>query len=46
MPLLSLLAIFAILVLLANFDWEIYVLGFGAVLLSCSAYVIKQRFLR
>jgi amino acid transporter len=46
MPLLSLLAILSILVLLANFDWEIYLLGLAAVLFSCSAYAIKQRFLR
>jgi amino acid transporter len=43
LPLLSILAIVSICVLLANFDWEIYVLGFAAVLVSGLAYGIKQR---
>jgi len=42
MPLPSVLAIVSICVLLANFDWDIYVLGFTAILFGCFIYVLKQ----
>ena len=46
MPLPSALAMVSICVLLANFDWEIYMLGFGAILASCLVYFIQQKQLR
>lgn len=46
MPVLSVLAIASICVLLANFDREIYMLGFGAILLSCVAYFLTRKPLR
>jgi APA family basic amino acid/polyamine antiporter len=43
MPLLPLGAIASICLLLANFDWEIYVAGFGALLFSGLAYLMRYR---
>ena len=42
MPLLPLLAMASIGLLLANFDWEIYVAGIGALLLSGLAFLIRN----
>ena len=42
MPLLPLLAMASIGLLLANFDWEIYVAGIGALLLSGIAFLIRN----
>jgi APA family basic amino acid/polyamine antiporter len=42
MPLLPLLAMASIGLLLANFDWEIYVAGIGALLLSGFAFLIRN----
>jgi amino acid transporter len=43
MPLLPLIAIASICLLLANFDWEIYVAGFGASIFSVFAYLMRKR---
>jgi APA family basic amino acid/polyamine antiporter len=42
MPLLPLAAIASICLLLANFDWEIYVAGVGALLLSGLAFLLRK----
>ena len=42
MPLLPLAAIAFICLLLANFDWEIYVAGIGALLLSGLAFLMRK----
>ena len=42
MPLLPLFAMASIGLLLANFDWEIYVAGGGALLLSGLAFLIRK----
>jgi amino acid transporter len=42
MPLLPLAAIASICLLLANFDWEIYVAGVGALLLSGLAFLMRK----
>ena len=46
MPLPPLLAMASIGLLLANFDWEIYVAGIGALLLSGLAFLIRNWFCR
>ena len=43
MPLLPLAAIASIVLLLINFDWEIYVAGFGAIVLSALAFQMRKR---
>ena len=43
MPLLPLAAIASICLLLINFDWEIYVAGFGALVLSGLAFLVRKR---
>ena len=46
MPILPLVAIASICLLLANFDWEIYVAGVGALLLSGLAFLMRKRWRR
>jgi APA family basic amino acid/polyamine antiporter len=43
MPLLPLAAIASICLLLVNFDWEIYVAGLGALVLSGLAFLMRKR---
>ena len=43
MPVLPLAAIASICLLLINFDWEIYVAGFGALVLSGLAFLVRKR---
>ena len=43
MPLLPVAAIASICLLLVNFDWEIYVAGLGALVLSGLAFLMRKR---
>jgi len=42
MPIVPVVAVASICVLMANFDWEIYVLGCGIVVASCLIYVAQR----